>query len=463
MTPPSVSLAPAPGPVRIARPRRPRSRHLRRDLHACTGDGATYSLMVGVGETYLPAFVLAIGLGEVASGLITTVPVVIGSVLQLISPQAVRWFGSNRRWVVLCSVCQALSFLPLAIAALAGAMPLWAVFFVASIYWGSSLATGPAWNSWMESIVPPRLRARYFACRSRLAQCGTLAGFLAGGFALHGGAAATPPLRVFALLFLLAAAFRSASAAFLYWQSEPAPPRAGDHRRVSPWELLRRVGQGADGRLLLYLLCVQTATQVAGPYFTPFMLKSLKFSYGQYALLISVSFATRILVLPALGALAHRYGARTLLWLGGMAIVPMSGGWLVSHDFYYLMFVQVLAGLAWGAYELAMFLMFFETIHPKERVSVLTSFNFANSLAMAAGSLLGAGLLAGLGRTAGVYLTLFGLSSVLRALALVALARVPRYQLAPQSLATRTLGLRATDAPLDQPILPSLSRRSGSR
>ena len=47
---------------------------LRSDLLASVNDGAAYGGMVGVGETYLPAFVLAVGLGEVAAGLVTTVP-----------------------------------------------------------------------------------------------------------------------------------------------------------------------------------------------------------------------------------------------------------------------------------------------------------------------------------------------------------------------------------------------------
>src|ERR1700677_4597952 len=72
---------------------RPARSTLRRNLCSSTGDGVTFSLMVGLGETYLPAFVLALGLGDVAAGLITTVPLAAGAVLQLVSPAGVRWFG----------------------------------------------------------------------------------------------------------------------------------------------------------------------------------------------------------------------------------------------------------------------------------------------------------------------------------------------------------------------------------
>ena len=41
---------------------------LRRDLWVSTADAVAYSLMVGFGETYIPAFALALGLGPVAAG-----------------------------------------------------------------------------------------------------------------------------------------------------------------------------------------------------------------------------------------------------------------------------------------------------------------------------------------------------------------------------------------------------------
>ncbi len=41
------------------------SRHLHRNLAVSTADAATFGVMVGIGETFLPAFALAVGLGEV--------------------------------------------------------------------------------------------------------------------------------------------------------------------------------------------------------------------------------------------------------------------------------------------------------------------------------------------------------------------------------------------------------------
>ncbi|MDH5566151.1 MAG: hypothetical protein OEY15_05705, partial [Myxococcales bacterium] len=132
---------------------------MQRDLRAIVGDGVSFSVMVGLGESYLAAFVLAAGLGAVAAGLVTTVPLLAGSVLQLSTPAGVRLLRSHRRWVVLCAVLQAASFLPLIGGALLGRVSYATVFLAAAAYWGFGMGTGPAWNTWVGAIVPPNMRA----------------------------------------------------------------------------------------------------------------------------------------------------------------------------------------------------------------------------------------------------------------------------------------------------------------
>src|SRR4029079_10801231 len=82
------------------------------------------------------------------------------------------------------------------------------VFVAASLYWAASQATGPAWNTWVEEIVPRRLRTRFFACRARVSQACTLAGFITGGVALQLGKASGWLLATFGLIFLVGSSCR---------------------------------------------------------------------------------------------------------------------------------------------------------------------------------------------------------------------------------------------------------------
>ena len=213
--------------------------------------------------------------------------------------------------------------------------------------------------------------------------------------------------------------------------------------------------------MFMYLFVVQIAVQLAGPYFAPFMLNRRNLTYTEYMFLMSLGFVGKVIALPAWGRLANRAGVQVLMWIGGIGIVPLSGGWLalqwLEHDMLYLAFLQIFGGVAWAAYELAFFLLFFETIPRHERTSLLTIYNFANALALVLGAVLGAGWLALVGESRDSYLQLFGLSSAARLLALAFLLRVPQMEIRAVALTLRTLALSPSDAgSLDRPVLSTI-------
>ena len=446
-----------------SKPRGPRSRLLAHNLRVSQWDAASFGVMVGLGETYLPLFVLTVGLSEVMSGLVVSVPVLLGGALQMISPWAVAVLKSHKRWVLCCSMLQAASFVPLIVAAIAGYIPPWVALVVASLYWAGGLGTGPAWNVWIGTLVPRTIRAHFFAKRTRLQQGAILVGFLAGGFALEAGKQHDlalgdrhdTTLIVFAVLFAIACVCRIASAAFLAAQTEPQP-LPPDRRQVPTLEQLRRYRHSPGGRLLLYIIVVQFGVWITGPYFAPYMNRKLQFSYSDYAVLIAFSFVFKILALPLCGRFAKRWGARRLLTLGGIGIVPLAGMWGVSDSYEWLCVTQVIAGVSWAAYELAFFLLFFESIPANERVSVLTLFNLLNSLALAAGAMIGGMILHYAGETPAAYHALFAISSGWRALALIVLWRVPFIDVPADSVSMQLEELSPTGDLLEGPILSSM-------
>ncbi|MGO9111893.1 MAG: MFS transporter [Thermoguttaceae bacterium] len=397
---------------------------LRKDLRTSTAEGMAASVMVGIGETYLPVFVLILTGSRLACGLVTTVPLVIGAVLQLASPWLMRRCGLYRQCVSLCAVIQAATFLPLLVAAVAGHMPIVLVFALVAVYWATGLGSSGPWNAWMETLVPPRLRARYFAWRTRVCQWGVALGFVGGGVALQLADGWGIPLTVFALLFFIASASRFTSASVLASQREPQPPRSGTPRPALT-AIFSLLTDGPNGRLLLYLMAAQAAVQIAGPYFNPYMLSELHFSYSIYVIVVCASIVARILFLPTVGRIADRVGVRRVFWISAAAIVPASALWLASNNWVYLVAIQIYSGVAWCAFDLATLLLFFETIPRQKRADVLAFFNLATSAATAAGSVLGAGILAAWGANRHAYLVLFLLSTIARAAAIVLLVRIP--------------------------------------
>ncbi len=427
---------------------------IRKSLRASVFDASAFSVMVGLGETYLPAFVLAIGLGEVVAGLVATVPMLCGAILQLISPHVVRHTGSHRRWVILCATFQGLAFVPLVIAAWRGWMPAWSALAISTVYWGTALAAGPAWNTWMSHIVPPRLRASFFSRRTRFAQAFVMIGLVSGGIVLHYAKTGGTPLAGFVFVFSIACAARLVSVYFLLRQVEPAVEDIVE-RRVHLVEVLDRFRRPA-GALMLYMVAMQVTSQIAAPYFTPFMLKKLDFSYATFVAMMAVSFFAKSVSVVLFGRVAQKYGAITLLWIGGLGIVPLAVMWVVSGSPYYLLPTQLLAGACWGAYELATFLLLFETIRDDERTSVLTTFNLVNSSAIVAGAMLGGALLRWQGESYTAYLILFTVSSIGRAATVFLLRRVTVALDRPVPLMIRNLTVRPSGGSVDRPILTSI-------
>jgi MFS family permease len=418
--------------------------------------------MVGVGETYIAAFAVALGTGGIATGLITTLPALAGALLQLITPHVIRRLGSHRIWVVGCAVVQACALLMLPLAILLGGWSAVLIYAAATLYWAAGQAGNPAWNTWIEDVVPLHVRTRFFARRSRISQICLLSGFVIGGLTLELGRSHTTrdsfqwTMLAFTILFVSAATCRFLSAWFLSRHSEPNRGNITD-RHISLAQWGRRMRQHSGARLLVFLFAMQASVFISGPYFTPYMLGrgegKLHLSYFAFMVLIGVCFVGKALALPFWGRFAHRYGARKLLWLGAISIVPLSSLWILSQHFLWLGVVQILSGVLWAAFELAIVLMFFEAIPREERTSLVTLYNLSNSAAMVCGTFIGALILRAFAESVAGYYVLFGLSSLSRVVAVLLLVRLSSAMVHVPRVVEGALSLHPTTNSMDKPIL----------
>ncbi len=387
-------------------------------------DGAAYALMVGLGQEILSAFVLAAVPGAaVAAGLILSIPLLIGAAVQMFSPRLVRVIGSLRSAVILYTLVQSLALIALGVCAILRVVPLWVIFLFASIYWGAGLAGGAAWSTWMPANVPTRIRAKYFGVRTRVIHGCTVAGLVLSGAALQSAKGTDSIVLVFAILFFAAGIVRCVGAVYQSFQAEgePLPP---NHRNVPLQEIIARTSTHPGLRLMRYMLVVQFTVWIAHGFLIPFSLDLLRFNYVQNQMLIAAPYVTRMLVLPYIGTFAHNHGARRVLRLAGVGIVPLSAAWMLSDSFAYLFVVQLLAGVIWAAYELSTFLVILDTIPDSERTSIMTTYYLANSLAMVAGALIGGTILHHLDKSHAAYMFAFALSFLARLLSLLFLFRL---------------------------------------
>lgn len=391
---------------------------LRANLRNSSLDSFLSSAMVGAGETFFPAFALALGATDASSGLLTALPFMIGSFVQLGSPHALFALGSYRKWIVAMCALQAACFVPLALIALSGhLLPLWLLYLVVTMYWCSGLAAGPAWSSWLGTLVPVGLRPKFFAKRSHLGQAGLITGMFISGTGLQIATHFHFELIAFAMVFILAGVLRLGSAICLAKQSEK-PGIVRSQRPMRLWSafahaLSKRKGQG---RLIRFMLLFSVSVNISSPFFNAFMLKRLSLEYAAYMGLILASMLAKMLILAVFEKKSFNFNPLFLMKVGlfGAALSPIS--WVFSSNYIYLLVIQLFGGAMWGIYELGLMLVLYAVIRDEDRTSVLSVFNFSTAVTMLLGTSIGGSILSYFHDSMSAYFLIFSLSTVARLL-----------------------------------------------
>lgn len=380
-----------------------------------TREGGTFCVMAGAALESLPAFVLATSKSALASGQIGTIPMFIGAVVQNLAPAALRWVGSVRIWSMALATLQGLVLLALAFGSTFGQLPLWSIFALVSLYWAAAWSVGPAWNTWMDSIVPARLRATYFSRRTavcNLLQWGTL---MIASWVLSQGQSQGVTLPIFAGLFAIAGCARLLGVYCYARQSEPIP--LPPHYRVLGFrQSLEKIRSNPKARPLFYLLGAQFALKLGEPFVFAFLVQIKHLSYGGAILCLAAGTISKVLVLPRLGRRADQLGSASLYRRAALGLAAISLLWLLPFQHLaFCMLVQSGTGACLAALELATMLVNLEAVPAGDRASVLSRFAIFNNLAGLLGSALG-GLVLTL--SPGNYAALFALAGLARVAAL---------------------------------------------
>lgn len=385
---------------------------IRRNIFFSYLDVGCYSITVGMGESYLAAYILAKGYSELSSSLISTVPLVMGGILQLFTPFLVYHIQSYRQWVVAMSFLQGMALLLFGWTSFVSQIPIAWLFLISALYWGTGLATGPAWNSWLGTLIPHSIRSRFFARRNIIYYFFILLSLIVSGLSLE---FVSPPhlLTTFGTLFIIAGTFRIFSSFFLFMHQEKpfkqtAPPSL-------PFNVLRNQTLSLPiKKLIIYLTVFILSVHFSAGFFNPYMLKVLKLPVWLYMILIASAFVSRIAILPLAHKLIQNWGSEKILLLSVCIIIPIPVLWIFSSNFFYLLILQLFTGVAWSLYELITFLFLFNDIPPRQKTSILTLFSFFQTSATVGGALLGGSLFKLLSETPSAYWVLFGVSSLLR-------------------------------------------------
>ena len=380
-------------------------------------DSSFAASMIGFGESFFPAYAVFLKANNIQFGLLTSLPLLLGSLVQLFSHGLLRQFRSRKKLVSSMALSQGIMYVPIILVFFVGTNRASFLILFACIYWIFGMILSPAWNSWMGDLVDEKQRGDYFGRRNKITGSASFFAFLLAGYILHlYPEGATSEYLGYVTIFLLAFSSRIFSFVFLTKKYEPAfetPPKP----EFGFFEFVREARFRNYGRFVLYLSFMNFSVYLAAPFFTPYMLRDLQLDYLSFTIVNAAAIVVKFLSMQVWGRASDQYGTRKVLSLSGflMPVVPVL--WIFSGNIYYLIVIQLLAGFIWAGFELSALNFIFDTTTSQRRPTVIAYYNVLNGICLFTGSITGALLVKYNSLFWSKYFLVFILSGILRFIA----------------------------------------------
>ncbi len=348
--------------------------------------------MFGCGESYLSAFAEFLKATPFQLGVLTSVPQLIASLVQLFSSRIAARIQSRQRFVVIFCGLQASVWL-LIIAAGYFTRSINLLIILASCYFAFGALPMPAWVSWMGDLVPEKIRGLYFGKRNRFIGFTTSLSVLTGGILLQ-EISRFDTLLAFSVLFTIAFIGRMISTLILAWKYEPAVELKPSPESRLP-QFLKTLTTSDFGIFCLFTMAMHLGAFIAVPTFVIYWLRHLEFSYLQYTIVLSAAHISGFLTMAIWGRQADHFGNRKILEVSATVLSMLPLVWYaliflpVMYRFPGAVVTQVLAGMNWAGFNLSSGNYLYDAVKREQRLSFSSYYNILKGCAIFVGGIIG--------------------------------------------------------------------------
>ncbi|MGH7831880.1 MAG: MFS transporter, partial [Candidatus Binatia bacterium] len=361
---------------------------VKKSLRASFADGIFASVMLGAMDHYVIPFALFLGATLQQVGWVSALPHLLGSISQLFAVRVIHWIGGRLKFLTRAVAIQATFLLSVALLAWIDfpyRVELFLLLLIFSAICGG--LAGPAWGSLMSDYIPMRMRGRYFGWRNRTLGMVHVTSLVMGGLLLYGTEGISLASGFF-ILFLIAAVARFISAACITKMVD-LPQKNDPASDFTFFMFLARFRESNFVKFVAFVATLTFATFLAAPFFAVFLLRDLGYSYLTYMLLQVSSTVAGLIALPWWGRHADLVGNVRVLRLTGFLVTLTPLLWLVSHNPWYLVLIQMSAGFSWSGMTLCAANFIYDAVTPQKRVRCIGYFNVINGTALFLGATLG--------------------------------------------------------------------------
>ncbi|MBV8169104.1 MAG: MFS transporter [Alphaproteobacteria bacterium] len=294
-------------------------------LYDALASEAMGSLTTGV---FLVGYAIELGASNFAIGVLAAVPFLV-QLLQLPGVVLVERLRARR---AICAWVSAIgrSFL-LASATAPWLGPGWGVAALVgllAVHQGMGAIGGCSWNSWMRDLVPASEFGRFFGRRTAATTALATALAALGGVAIDGWKRALPEHGAlgYAALFALSALIGLFGVFLL--TITPDRPMAPVVKPLHPLALLGApFRDGNFRRLIVFLASWNFAVNLAAPFFTVYLLKTLGYAMSTVMALTIVSQLSNLAALGLWGAQIDRFSNKAVLGVSAPLFLVCTLAW----------------------------------------------------------------------------------------------------------------------------------------
>ena len=293
-------------------------------------EGVFSRAMEGVtGGVVLAGFALALGASDLEIGLLAAIPF-LAQLVHIPAVALLARFPDRRPLVVACAVLSRVLFVAMAAIPLLdlGARPVAVLLALLVLYAVVATLAGAGWQVWVRELVPRESIGRYFGRRMAILSAVGLVTLLAAGqvvtFAQGGRPAGSLPVGYMAL-FAAGALLGVVSAAILA-RAPSRPLQTGPHRPFR--DAIARPFQDANyRRVLVFLGAWGFAANLALPFFSVVLLRTMGYSLAVVTVLAALSQVANVAGLRLWAPLTDRFGNKPILGLSASVFLVAMLAW----------------------------------------------------------------------------------------------------------------------------------------
>jgi len=354
-------------------------RTTRRSLNYSIIDGYLWSFMYGFGEVLIQPFAVFFNASVLLVSLMTGAAQAGISISNILGSSFIRNYRKRKTLAIVTNIIHASSYLLMFWLTVTTKDPLVVILFFVFGLMATSFASS-GWMSWMNEIVPPLTRGRFWAYRNRYIVLAQNVAIPLGAFVLYIFKKYGVELWGYGLLFTLAFLCRALSFIPLSRQHEPVMEKIEEKDVPTFFDFIFSLAKSNYGKFVLFNILFTFAMNIMPALTAIHLLKAIKLSSSEFLLTIMASTVASFLMMTYWGKFTDKYGNYRIITFTAIGIMLLPIGWTFFHHFWAFIVLNFIGGFFWSGFGLATQNFIFDNLDPREVNHNFAYFNVLNNL-----------------------------------------------------------------------------------